>query len=160
MQVRVGERGRGPAEVLVLVPCPLPRLTPAVNAVKCSGQKSLKKGAQGIPISFTSISFNSHAHHISFTSQLLNPSNPHTNQIAVHNPIAPNKQRTMQLCKHTPFTQATPSSARTSSRCHTVVCRAQLQQQQHTTAGGELFKRAGAAALTAAVSLSLLCSGQ
>ena len=68
----------------------------------------------------------------------------------------------MQLTKQTrAFVDATKTGQR-ASRQQRVCCRAQLrqqQQQQQSHTLQDLLKRSGAAALSGAVALSLLCSG-
>lgn len=69
----------------------------------------------------------------------------------------------MQLARHKAFSSASTKCHNSRSRGQRVTCRAQLreqQQQQQSHRVGDLLKRTGAAALSGAVALSLLVSGE
>lgn len=67
----------------------------------------------------------------------------------------------MQLARHKAFSSASAKGQNNSSRGQRVTCRAQLrEQQQQSHRVGDLLKRTGAAALSGAVALSLLVSGE
>lgn len=66
----------------------------------------------------------------------------------------------MQLARHRAFSSASAKGHNSRSRGQRVTCRAQLREQQQSHRVGDLLKRTGAAALSGAVALSLLVSGE